>query len=499
MGEVVVPIEDDGSMHVLPLYSPPTTTPLEIITVKSTWIKDTPVAGQAGSGPPDVVDLRELESWLPLTESRNGTIFSAVFHLLCSGLGFQALLLPAAFSSLGWTWGIICLSIAYTWQLYTAWLLVNLHEPVPGTRCSRFVRLSIIAFGQKLGKLLAIFPVMYLSGGSCVMLIITGGNSMKQFFNIICEQGTMCGSKSLSGTHWFLIFTCVALIIGQLPNLNSIARVSLTGAITSIGYITMISALSIGKGRTDGVSYNVPDAEKTGMARFGDISNAIGIIMLAFRGHNLILEIQGTLPSESKHSCRTSMWRGVMVSYIIIPMCLFPLAVVGFWAYGDKIPAKGVGILTAFAQFREHDTSKFMIGLIYLWLAIACITSYQIYAMPAFDNLEFVYASNKKRRCPGWVRVGLRLFFGGLTLLIAVAFPFLGSLAPLIGGLAAVPLTFAYPCFMWISIRKPGRNSGMWSVNMGLGCFGIILSILLIVAAVWNLADQGLNANFFSP
>ncbi|KAE8724730.1 Lysine histidine transporter-like 8, putative isoform 2 [Hibiscus syriacus] len=111
----------------------------------------------------------------------------------------------------------------------------NLHEPVPGTRCSRFVRLSIIAFGQKLGKLLAIFPVMYLSGGSCVMLIITGANSMKQFFNIICEQGTMCGSKSLS-----------------------------VGAITSIGYITMISALSIGKGRTDGVSYGIPDEEKTG-------------------------------------------------------------------------------------------------------------------------------------------------------------------------------------------------------------------------------------------
>ncbi|GMI70547.1 LYS/HIS transporter 7 [Hibiscus trionum] len=480
MGEVVVPIEDHDSMQV---YAPPTpTAPLEIITVK-----DTPVA----SAPPGVV---ELESWLPLTESRNGTTFSAVFHLLCSGIGFQALLLPAAFSSLGWAWGTICLSIAYTWQLYTTWLLVDLHEPVPGSRCSRFVRLSIIAFGQRLGKLLAIFPVMYLSGGSCVMLIITGGNSMKQFFNILCEEGTMCGSKSLSGTHWFLIFTCVALIIGQLPTLNSLARVSLIGAITSIGYITMIWTLSISKGRTNGVSYSIPDAEES-----GNILNAISIVMLAFRGHNLILEIQGTFPSDSKHSCRKSMWRGVMVSYIIIPMCLFPLAIVGFWAYGNKIPAKGVGILTAFSQFRGQDMSKLVIGLIYLWLTISCVTSYQIYAMPAFDNLEFVYASSRKRRCPGWVRVGLRLFFGGITFFIAVAFPFLGSLAPLIGGMAVVPLTFAYPCLMWISIRKPRPKSGMWSLNLGLGCFGIVLSIVLVVAAVWNLADQGLDANFFSP
>ncbi|XWS40248.1 hypothetical protein CRYUN_Cryun18bG0124100 [Craigia yunnanensis] len=485
MGEVV-PIEDNSTQE-----------PLQIITIESSSIKETPgdcTSQDSGQG----INLRELESWLPITESRNGNTFSAMFHILCSGIGFQALLLPVAFTALGWAWGIICLSIAFMWQLYTIWLLVNLHEPVPGTRYSRFVRLSIVAFGQKLGKLLAIFPVMYLSGGSCVMLIITGGGTMEQLFKIICGDGTRFESKSLTGIEWFLLFTCLALIIGQLPNLNSIARVSLTGAITAIGYYTMIWALSISKGRLNAVSYSIPNDAKTGITGFGNILNAIGIIMLAFRGHNLILEIQGTLPSSSIHPSRKSMWRGVMVSYIIIATCLFLLALVGFWAYGNKIPANG-GILTAFSQFHRQDTSKFVIGLIYLWLIISCLSSYQIYAMPAFDNLEFIYATSKNRRCPGWVRARLRLFFGGLTFFIAVAFPFLGSLAPLIGGMTAVPLTFAYPCFMWISIKRPRANGAMWSLNLGLGCFGIVLSILLIVAAIWNLADKGLNANFFRP
>ncbi|XWS67673.1 hypothetical protein CRYUN_Cryun04dG0026200 [Craigia yunnanensis] len=502
MGEVV-PIEDDSTQD-LPLYLPPKPSSLQIITIKSSSIRETPGVitcssnGCTSQGSGQGITLNELESWLPITESRNGSTFSAMFHLLCSGIGFQALSLPVAFAALGWAWGIICLSLAFMWQLYTIWLLVNLHEPVPGTRHSRFVRLSIVAFGQKLGKLLAIFPVMYLSGGSCVLLIITGGGTMEKLFKIICGEGTTCESKSLTGTEWFLLFTCIALIVGQLPNLNSIARVSLTGAITAIGYCTMIWALSISKGRLNGVSYSIPDAAKTGMTGFGNILNAIGIIMLAFRGHNLILEIQGTLPSNSKNPPWKSMWRGVMVSYIIIAMCLFPLAIVGFWAYGNKIPANG-GILTAFSQFHRQDTSKFVIGLIYLWLIISCLSSYQIYAMPAFDNLEFIYASSKNRRCPGWVRTGFRLFFGGFTFFIAVAFPFLGSLAPLIGGLAAVPLTFAYPCFMWISIKRPRANGAMWSLNLGLGCFGIVLSILLIVAALWNLADKGLNANFFRP
>ena len=124
------------------------------------------------------------------------------------------------------------------------------------------------------------------------MLIITGGGTMEQLFKIICGEGTRCESKSLTGTEWFLLFTCIALIIGQLPNLNSITRVSLTGAITAIGYCTMIWALSISKGRLNAVSYSIPNDAQTGMTGFGNILNAIGIIMLAFRGHNLILEIQ---------------------------------------------------------------------------------------------------------------------------------------------------------------------------------------------------------------
>ena len=45
-------------------------------------------------------------------------------------------------------WGTICLSLAFAWQLYTIWLLVNLHESDSGLRYSRFLHLSIAAFGE---------------------------------------------------------------------------------------------------------------------------------------------------------------------------------------------------------------------------------------------------------------------------------------------------------------------------------------------------------------
>lgn len=146
--------------------------------------------------------------------------------------------------------------------------------------------------GPKLGKLLALFPVMYSSGGACVIMIINGGRTLDLLFKTICDHEATCHVQSLTGIEWFLVFTCVAILVAQLPNLNSMVGVSLIGAITAIGYCTLILVLSIAKGRPIDISYGQFDVAKSNMEKISDILNALGIIALAFRGHNLILEIQ---------------------------------------------------------------------------------------------------------------------------------------------------------------------------------------------------------------
>lgn len=47
--------------------------------------------------------LDPQDAWLPITESRNGNAYYAAFHTLCSGIGIQALVLPVAFTILGWS------------------------------------------------------------------------------------------------------------------------------------------------------------------------------------------------------------------------------------------------------------------------------------------------------------------------------------------------------------------------------------------------------------
>ncbi|CAI9782030.1 unnamed protein product [Fraxinus pennsylvanica] len=302
--------------------------------------------------------IQGFESWLPITESRKGNAFTAALHLLCSGIGVQILLLPMAFVALGWSWGIVSLCMAFLWQLYTTWILVHLHEPAPGIRYSRFLHLSIVAFGPKLGKLLAIFPTMYLAGGTCVLFIINGGWIIELFYKVICGDNLQCNNKTLTGAQWFLVFVCLSILLSQFfPNLNSLSRVSFVGSIMAVTYCSMIWILSVSTGPMKGISHDPSEASTSDMVAIRNALNGIGYIALVFRGHNLVLEIQGTIRSNQKCPTSVPMWRGVTISYLLVAICLFPIAIVGYWAYGNTIPFNG-GILSALMKFHKNNTSN---------------------------------------------------------------------------------------------------------------------------------------------
>ncbi|TYK23346.1 lysine histidine transporter-like 8 [Cucumis melo var. makuwa] len=356
------------------------------------------------------------DAWLPITESRNGNAFYAAFHTLCSGIGIQALVLPVAFTILGW---------------------------------------------QRAFKATGLLPYPLPIGGD-----------------------------------WYLVFTCAAVLLAQLPNLNSIAGVSLIGAITAVGYCTLIWAISVVKGRLPGVSYD-PIKPPAQLERAFAALNALGIVAFAFRGHNLILEIQGTMPSSEKHPSRVPMWRGVKFAYLLVAACLFPLAIGGYWVYGVRIPSNG-GMLTALYAYHSRDTSQFLLGLTSLLVIINAVSSFQIYGMPMFDSIEACYTKRKKQACPWWLRVILRTVFSFICFFVAIAIPFLSSLAGLIGGIA-LPVTFAYPCFMWLKMKKPKKYGIVWWVNWVLGVLGMGLSFAMIAAGIYVVINTGIQASFFKP
>jgi hypothetical protein len=108
---------------------------------------------------------------------------------------------------------------------------------------------------------------------------------MKLFFQIVCS------ANPISTVEWYLVFTSLAVVISQLPNLNSIAGVSLIGGATAIMYCTMFWVLSVSQPRPQTVSYEPVRSTPFGTSLSATL-NALGIIAFAFRGHNLALEIQ---------------------------------------------------------------------------------------------------------------------------------------------------------------------------------------------------------------
>lgn len=87
--------------------------------------------------------------------------------------------------------------------------------------------------------------------------------------------------------------------------------------------------------------------------------------------------------------------------------------------------------------------------------------------------------------------VGYGCFF------IAVTMPFLGSLAGLTGGIA-LPVTSAYPCFLWLKVKKPRVYSQVWCLNQVLELLGMGLSGILIAAEVYVVFDTGIKVSFFN-
>ncbi|GJR37864.1 lysine histidine transporter-like 8 protein [Tanacetum coccineum] len=439
--------------------------------------------------------LDPTDAWLPITESRNGNAYYAAFHTLCAGIGIQALILPVAFTILGWAWGVITLTFTFMWQVYTMNLLVNLHEDTQsGVRYNRYLQLAYAAFGERLGKILTLLPIINLSFGTCIACIIIGASTSKIFFQVVCASSG-CKPETLTVVEWYLVFACAAIILSQLPNLNSIAGISLLGAIAAVGYCTTIWAVSVAKDRLPNVSYN-PVRIGSHATRFFDVLNALGIIAFAFRGNNLILEVQATMPSSKTHPSSVPMWNGIKVSYALIAACLFPLAIGGYWAYGLMIPPGGM--LTALFVYHSQDVAKSVLGLTCILVMINVLSSFQIYAMPAFDEMESIYVKRFKKPCSWWLRMIIRTSFGFSCFFVAVALPFIANLAGLVGGIS-LPVTLAYPCFMWIIIKKPKVYSLHWWINWVLGVVGMILSGFLIAGGVYIVIRDGVKLNFFKP
>lgn len=109
----------------------------------------------------------------------------------------------------------------------------------------------------------------------------------------------------------------------------------LTIGIWVCSYSTIAWVGSLSRGRVPDVSY---DYKKTSDVDFMfRVFNALGQITSAYAGHAVVLEIQATIPSSPGKPSTIPMWRGAVWAYFVNAICYFPVALIGYWAFGQDV------------------------------------------------------------------------------------------------------------------------------------------------------------------
>ncbi|GER56053.1 transmembrane amino acid transporter family protein [Striga asiatica] len=424
---------------------------------------------------------KEVDDWLPMTASRKAKWWSSTIHNVTAMVGAGVLSLPYAMSNMGWGPGITLMLLSWIITLYTLWQMVEMHEMVPGKRFDRYHELGQHAFGEKLGLYIVVPQQVVVNVSTCIIYMVTGGKSLKKFV----ETGWP-GHRELSLTLYIFIFSSVHYFLSHLPNLSSIALVSLAAATMSLTYSTVAWVASLAKGTQPDVSYGLRGSSPP--ANVMNFFNAMGDIAFAYAGHNVVLEIQSQIPSTYESPSKKPMWKGVMLAYLVVAICYLPVAFVGYYVFGNSVDDNILQTL---------EKPAWLIAAANLFVFVHVIGSYQVYAMPVFDMLETFLVKQMKFNPSGKLRFTTRTLFVAFTMFVGMTFPFFGGLLGFFGGFALAPTTYYLPCIIWLIVRKPKRFSFSWWINWIFIVLGVILMILAPIGGLRNIILSAKTYKFY--
>ncbi|KAM0947021.1 putative amino acid transporter, transmembrane domain-containing protein [Dioscorea sansibarensis] len=216
--------------------------------------------------------------------------------------------------------------------------------------------------------------------------------------------------------------------------------------------------------------------------------SALGDVTFAYAGHNVVLEIQATIPSTPEKPSKKPMWKGVIVAYIIVALCYFPVALIGYWAFGNSVSDNILITL---------EKPRWLIVMANMMVVIHVIGSYQTHAMPVFDIIETMLVKKLHFTPSLTLRLIARSLYVAFAMFMGITFPFFSDLLGFFGGFAFAPTTYFLPCIMWLAIYKPRRGSLSWITNWICIIMGLCLMILSPIGALRKIIIKAKTYEFY--
>ncbi|XP_047973233.1 lysine histidine transporter 1-like [Salvia hispanica] len=425
---------------------------------------------------------RAIDDWLPITASRKARWWFSTLHNITAIVGAGVLSLPYAMSELGWGAGVAALVISWMITLYTLLQMAHMHEMVPGRRFDRYHELGQHAFGDRLGLWIVLPQQLACLVAVDIVYMITGGHSLKKFHDLVCRD-----CRNIKLTYFIMIISSAHFVLSQLPSFNSISGVSLAAAVMSISYSTIAWGASVGKGVQPNAHYG--RRSKTTAGGVFDFFSALGTVAFAYSGHNFVMEIQASLPSTPQRPSKKAMWKGAIVAYVIVALCYFPVALVGYWTFGTTVEDNVLITL---------QRPEWLVATANMFVAVHLIGGYQLYAIPVYDMTETVLVKKLKFKPTWYLRFITRNTYVALTMFIAITFPFFGALVGFFGGFTFAPNTYFLPCIIWLAIYKPKRFSLSWLVNWVCILLGVLLMAVAPIGGLRQIILQAKTYEFYN-
>ena len=133
-------------------------------------------------------------------------------------------------------------------------------------------------------------------------------------------------------------------------------------------YSTIAWSASVDKGKLEDVDYSLRATTTPGKV-FG-FFGALGDVAFAYAGHNVVLEIQATIPSTPEKPSKKPMWQGVVLAYIVVAICYLPVAFVGYYVFGNAVDDNILITL---------EKPRWLIAMANIFVVVHVIGSYQVW------------------------------------------------------------------------------------------------------------------------
>ncbi|KAG8380595.1 hypothetical protein BUALT_Bualt06G0031800 [Buddleja alternifolia] len=432
---------------------------------------------------------KDLDAGALFVLKSRGSWLHCGFHLTTAIVAPALLSLPFAFTLLGWSGGVVCLTTAglITFYSYNLLSIVLEHYAQLGKRHLRFRDMAHDILGPGWGRYFVGPLQLGICYGAVIACTLLGGQSLKFIYLVSAPNGSM------QLYQFIIMFGGLTLIMVQMPSFHSLRHINLVSLVLCLAYCACTTAGSIYIGHSNKAPKRDYTITGVGLNRVFGVFNAISIIATTY-GNGIIPEIQATIapPVTGK------MFKGLLVCYSVVISTFFSVAYSGYWAFGNE--ARG-SVLSNFMINGSALLPKWFLLMTFIFTLVQVSAVSLVYLQPTNVIIERKFANPTMGELS--IRnIVPRLIFRSLTVIIATTLaamlPFFGDIMALFGAFGCIPLDFILPMIFYNVTFKPSKRSLIFWGNSAIAIVSTALSMVGAVASVRQIVLDAKTYRLFA-